>query len=106
MPKRKGTTRKPSSTKIEDLPDTDEPADINELEVLSSILDVPETNPQEYNRLRFVFFATFIFAFLSLPFTERVIELAAPMTSTSWLVLLVVKVMVFFILYYIVVYSS
>jgi hypothetical protein len=106
MPKRKGNTRKPQSTRLEDLPDSDDQADMNELEMLTSILDVNETNPHEYNRLKFVFFATAVFVFLSLPFTERVIELAAPMTSTSWLVLLVVKTMIFFILYYIIVYSN
>lgn len=105
MPKRKGATKKSMSTKIEDLPYSDEQPDTNELEILSSILDIHETDPVQYNRLKFVFYATAIFVFLSLPFTERVIELAAPL-ATSWLVLLVLKTIIFFILYYIVVYSQ
>ena len=50
MPKRKGNTRKPQNTRLEDLPDTDYQPDSNELEILTGILDIHETNPQEYNR--------------------------------------------------------
>jgi hypothetical protein len=104
MPKRKGKA-KPSNVLIEDLPASDETADTNELEILSSILDVHETDPQEYNRLKFVFYATAIFIFLSLPFVDKVVEMVTPLAS-SWLVLLVLKTIVFFILYYIVSYSQ
>lgn len=106
MPARKGSVKKGgSTTRIEDLPDTDDTPDANELEILSGLLDTHETDPVEYNRLKYVFYATAIFIFMSLPFTDKVIEMITPLAS-SWLVLLVLKTIVFFILYYIVAYSQ
>lgn len=105
MPKRKGNTKRTSSSKIEDLPYSDEAPDSNELEVLSSLLDIHETDPQEYNRLRFVFYATALYALLTLPFVDRIIELSSPIAN-SWLILLIIKTIMFFILFYIVAYSN
>ena len=91
--------------KIDDLPDTDSEIDSRELQILNSILNVKTENPEEYSRLRFVFYATALFVLLSLPFTDRIIELATP-SATSWLILLILKAVAFFMLYYIVVYST
>ncbi len=93
------------SKKIDDLPESDTEIDSRELQVLNTILNVKSEDPQEYSRLRFVFYATAIFFLLSLPFTDRIIELATP-SATSWLILLAIKVIIFFMLYYIVVYSA
>jgi len=93
------------STKIENLEVDDVEPEEDELDILESLLDIPHTNPAEYSKLKYVFFATAIFALLSLPFTERIIELATPIAN-SWLILLIIKTMMFFILYYIVVYAQ
>lgn len=98
--------KKKKGTKIDDLPETsDNEADTKELAVLNNILDIKKTNPKEYNTLKFVIYATLIFFVLSLPFVDRIIELAIPMCQ-SWLILIGLKVVVFFILYYIVFYFN
>jgi len=92
------------SKKIDELPDSDTEIDSNELQILNKILNVKTEDPQEYSRLRFVFYATAIFLLLSLPFTDRIIELASS-SASSWLILIAIKCVIFFILFYIVVYS-
>ena len=93
------------SKKLEELPDSDTDIDSRELEILNTILNIKTDNPEEYSKLRFVFYATAIFVLLSLPFTDRIIELSTP-SATSWLILLIIKSIIFFMLYYIVVYST
>lgn len=92
------------STKIENL-DIDLDTPDHELDILESLLDVKNVNPENYDKLKFVFFAAAIFALISLPFTERIIELANP-AANSWLILLIIKTIMFFVLYYIVVYAQ
>ena len=86
--------------KLADIPeDSDEEIDSKELEVLNTILSVKKKAPDEYNNIKTIFYATAIFAILSLPFTDRILELALPMAN-SWLVLVGLKTVIFFILYY------
>lgn len=101
---RKLGKRNSGSTKLENL-DSDIETPEHELEILESLLDVKTTNPEVYDKLKYVLFAAAIFALISLPFTERIIELANP-AANSWLVLLIIKTMMFFVLYYIVVYAQ
>ena len=97
---------KKDRTKLSDIPDdSDEEIDSKELAVLNSILKVKKKNPQASDTLKYVLYATAIFLFLSLPFTDRVIELALPIAN-SWLILIGMKTIVFFILFYIVVYMN
>lgn len=100
--------RKNQGMKIEDLPDddTDEEIDSEQLRTLNNILNVKEVNPEEYNKLKFIMFASGIFFVLSLPFTERLLELALPAAGSSWLVLLGLKTVLFFIIYYVVFYMQ
>ena len=98
--------KKDRGTKLKDLPeDSDEEIDSKELSVLNSILNVKKDSPEEYNTLKYVMFATGIFLALSLPFTDRILELALPMAN-SWLILVGLKTIVFFIVYYVVVYMN
>ena len=96
--------KKDKGTKIQDLPDNDDNDDNDELdskrlELLNSILDIDEKKPS-YKLLINVFYATILFAILSLPFIDRLFELAMPIT-TSWLIMLGFKIGLFFILFYI-----
>ena len=92
--------------KLQDLPyDSDEETDSRELALLNNILSINKRSPEEYNTLKYVLFATGIFIVLSLPFTDRILELAIPVTQ-SWLILLGLKTILFFILYYIVFYVN
>ena len=95
--------KKKDSINIEDLPDSDSDIDSRELAVLNGILNINKDNT-EYSRLQLTMYATMIFALLSLPFTDRIIELAAPIAS-SWLILVGIKIVIFFMLFYIIVYS-
>ena len=99
--------KKDHGTKLEDLPEDSDTEDIDskELEVLNSILNVKKKNPEEYNKLKYVLFATVLFLLLSLPFTDRILELALPMAN-SWLILVGLKSIIFFIAYYIVFYMN
>jgi len=100
--------KRDNGTKLEDLPDdsdSEEEIDSKELAVLNSILNVKKKNPEEYNNLKYVMFATFIFLLLSLPFTDRILELALPIAN-SWLILVGLKTVLFFIIYYIVFYMN
>jgi uncharacterized membrane protein len=75
---------------------------------LSILNDIFKTNPKsaKYNgTLKYVFYAAALFLVLSLPFTDRVIELAFPL-STSWLILVIAKTVAFFIAFYILMSSS
>jgi len=101
--------RKNHGTKLQDLPedsnDDEEDIDSKELAILNSILNVKKKNPEEYNNLKYVMFATFIFLVMSLPFTDRILELALPMAN-SWLILVGLKSIIFFIIYYIIFYIN
>lgn len=98
--------KKDHGTKLADLPDdSDDEIDSKELAVLNSILNVNKKSPDEYNSLKYVMFATGIFLILSLPFTDRILELALPMAN-SWLILVGLKTIIFFIVYYIVFYMN
>ena len=92
------------STKLNDL-DTSEDIEPSDIAVLNSILDVKNRNSSQYETLKYVMFATALFVILSLPFTDRLIELAFPMAS-SWLILVGMKAVLFFIIYYIIYYAN
>jgi len=92
------------SKKLKDLPvDSDSEDETNDetsgLDVLNNVLGMKDKNPSEYNSIKHVLYATAIFFVLSLPFFDRIIELVLPITS-SWLILLAVKTVVFFIGFY------
>lgn len=93
-----------NSTKLNDI-DTSEDIEPTDLAVLNSILDIKNRNSSQYETLKYVMFATALFAILSLPFTDRIIELAFPL-ATSWLILVGMKSVLFFILFYIIYYSN
>jgi hypothetical protein len=98
--------KKSQSTKLAELPDeSDIEVDSKELSILNNILNVNKKSPQEYQTLKFVLYATGIFALLSLPFTDRILELAVPMTN-SWLILVGLKTVLFFVFFYIVFYLN
>jgi glucan phosphoethanolaminetransferase (alkaline phosphatase superfamily) len=97
---------KKGSVKLDDLPlESDDEAQASDLEVLNTILTTNKKNPQEYATLKFVLYATMIFALFSMPITDRVLQLAVPMAN-SWLVLLGLKTIVFFVIYYIIFYVN
>lgn len=94
--------------KLEDIEDDDsdnEEIDSKELAVLNNILNVKQKSPKEYSTLKYVLYATAIFFLLSLPFLDRVFELAVPLAN-SWLILLGLKTIIFFIVFYIVFYMN
>ena len=94
--------KKNHSIRLDDIPDTsDEEIEPKELAVLNSILVMKKNAPEKWEKLKHVVYATMIFAVLSLPFTDRVFELAIPMAS-SWLILWGLKIMVFFAFLYLV----
>jgi hypothetical protein len=92
------------ATKLSDI-DTDDSENSDETNILASILNTKRTNPKEYSTLKFVMFATAIFAVLSLPFTDKLLELSLPLAQ-SWLVLLGLKSVIFFLLFYVVFYMN
>lgn len=98
---------KKKGTKLEDLSDdSEEEIDSSELAILNSILNTNKNSPQEYNHVtKYVLFATGIFLILSLPFTDRILELALPVAN-SWLILLGLKTILFFLVFYIVFYLN
>lgn len=102
-----GRKNNDNGTKLEDLSDDsdNEDVDINQLEILNNILNIKNKNPKEYNTIKFVLFATALFIVLSLPFTDRLLELAIPAAS-SWLILICMKTILFFVGYYIIVYAN
>ena len=89
--------------KIKDLPeeeDVETDPDDKEVAILNDILTINEEDkPQEYLTVKIVLFATFLFVLLILPFTDKLLELAAPQTH-SWLILIAIKTTVFFFLFY------
>lgn len=95
--------------KLEDIDDDDdsdtEEIDSKELSVLNNILNVKQKSPKEYSTLKYVLYGTAIFFVLSLPFLDRVFELALPLAN-SWLILLGLKTIIFFIVFYIVFYMN
>jgi hypothetical protein len=98
--------KKERGIKLQDLSDdSDAEIDSEELAVLNSILSVKKNSPQEYNTLKYVMYATGIFMVMSLPFIDRILELAMPMAN-SWLILLGLKTVIFFIFFYIVFYIN
>jgi hypothetical protein len=91
---------------LEDIPDdSEQEIDSKELSILNNILNVKNNSPQEYNTLKYVIYATIIFIILSLPFVDRIFELAVPITQ-SWLILVGFKTVIFFIMYYIIFYIN
>ena len=99
---------KTKTTRLQDLPDDDDVSPEIEsegLQVLTNILDVKSNDPQEYKRFRYILYATAIFILLSLPVTDRLIEISTPIAN-SWLILLGIKTVVFFFLFYILVYAG
>lgn len=98
--------RKSRGTKLKELPDeSDEETDSQGLAVLNKILNVQKESPEEYSTVKLVFYATGIFLLLSLPFTDRLFELAMPVAG-SWLVLLGLKTIIFFICLYITIHFT
>ena len=86
--------KKDRGTKLQDLSDdSDAEIDSEELAVLNSVLNVKKKSPQEYNMLKYVMFAAGIFMIMSLPFTDRILELAAPIAN-SWLILVGLKTVI------------
>ena len=103
---KKGHGKKDRGTKLQDISDdSDAEIDSEELAVLNSILSIKKNSPQEYNTLKYVMYATGIFMIMSLPFVDRILELAMPMAN-SWLILVGLKTVIFFILFYIVFYIN
>lgn len=106
-----GKKEKESGMKLEDLPDDsddeggEQQIDSKELSLLNNILNVNKKAPKEYATLKYVLYATALFLVLSLPFFDRLVELALPMAH-SWLILLGLKTIVFFIVFYIIFYMS
>lgn len=93
--------KKSSNVNIDDLPDDSEvEIDSYELNVLNNILKIKSKSPETYERLKYVLSATIVFMLLSLPFTDRILELAIPMATQSWLILLGIKSAVFFAVYF------
>jgi len=90
--------------KLDDL-DTDDSPSENDLTMLNEILKTSAKNPVKYASLKYVFYATALFFVLSLPFTDRIIELAFPM-ACSWLILIGFKAVAFFVAYYLVSHVS
>ena len=94
---------------LSELPDSDDtdadisaPADpqpAKELSILNNILQVDSKSPREYARLKYTLFAAMLFMVLTLPFTDRILNLAVPMTN-SWLMLVGIKTIAFFVLLY------
>ena len=94
------------STKLADMSDdSDEEIDSKELSTLNTILNVKKKSPEEYDTLRYVMYASGIFLLLSLPFTDRILELSLPMAN-SWLILVGLKTIIFFIVFYIIFYMN
>ena len=94
--------KKKTSTKIDDISeDSDDEIDSKELDLLNKILKAKEHSPKEYDTVKYVMYATAIFTILSLPFTDRIFELALPIAN-SWLILVGLKTIIFFILFYII----
>ena len=91
---------KTNGTKIDDLPDdSDNVADSSELEMMKHILETTK-DPHVFDEFKSVFYATALFFLLGMPMTDRVLELALPITE-SWLILLAIKTVVFFVIFYI-----
>lgn len=109
-------SQKSSSVSIESISDASDNSDAEnyterqsqQQQELSILNDIFKTDPKsaKYNgSLKYVFYAAALFLVLSLPFTDRVIELAFPL-STSWLILVIAKTVAFFIAYYIIMTSA
>jgi len=91
--------KKKVETKLVDISeDEEESIESRELALLHNILNTKTTNPKEYASFKHVLYATAIFAVLSLPFTDRLIELALPLTK-SWLFLVGIKTIIFFVVF-------
>ena len=107
--KKKNTETKEniSLDELDNISDEESEIDIdnNQLNALQQILQVSEKNPTEWNRLKFVFYATILFAILSLPFIDKIYQLIFS-NSSSWLILISMKIITFFVLYYIIVYLN
>jgi len=92
-------------TKLIDLPETDDDDTISnskELSFLTNILNMKKKNPTAYHKtFKYVIFATIIFIALSNPLMDKVIKIAMPFTE-SWLFLLIIKTVLFFLIYYII----
>lgn len=100
-----GKKKKASDIKLEDISDSDTEIDSSSMQTLNNILNVKSKSPETYSTLKYVLYATAIFVILSLPFTDRLLELSVPLAS-SWLILLGLKTVIFFILYYILFYAN
>ena len=100
-----GKKEKETGLNLEDIDDTDDEIDSKELSVLNGILNVHKKSPKEYSTLKYVLYATALFLVLSLPFLDRILELAVPLAN-SWLILVGLKTVVFFIVYYIIFYMN
>lgn len=96
-----------SLDELEEASDEESEIDVdnNQLNALQEILKVSEKNPSEWNRLKFVFFATILFGILSLPVIDKIYQLIFS-NSSSWLILISMKIITFFVLYYIIVYLN
>jgi uncharacterized membrane protein len=94
------------SIKLSDIPDTiQDDNDVNpqEMSVMNEIFR-HEKKATKNSVITYTLYATALFIVLSTPFTDRIIELAFPMTC-SWLILLGAKAVVFFLMYYLILTS-
>lgn len=109
-----GKKKTSASVRLEDISDDENDyqnenegggVDSQELSILNEIFKTNTKSPKYTGSLKYVFYASTLFLILSLPFTDRIIELAFPL-SNSWLILVSVKTIAFFIAFYILMASS
>jgi len=118
MPKKRNRHSKSKKKKshkiqyIDDFTDDDSSSSTNSMETPQSIDDIknealinailPEEEKNKYQkdrRFMFSIYATGVFFLLNIPFLDNLIKSAFPMTE-SWLVLLAIKTLTFFVILY------
>lgn len=97
-------TKAKKSIKLTDIPDdsSDEETETYDNNILDNIIKVKKENSEEYNNfLIYIIYATIIFAILSLPIFDQILKYAIP-PAQSWLILVGIKTVIFFMIYYII----
>jgi len=89
------------STKLKDIPSDDDnsSASSEEIATVKKILQTSEKKTPEGSTIRNVLIATFIFAFLASPIVDKISLLIFP-NIKSWLIILTVKTIAFFVIFY------
>jgi hypothetical protein len=100
---------KSGGLKLSEIPDSKDDSDAEDIDsqevaIMNEIFKT-DARSSKYNTMRYIFYATALFIILSIPFTDRIIELAFPMAQ-SWLVLVGAKSIAFFLAYYVIVAST